>query len=60
MDFKFENSGERRKSTFRTEIYPRFVELWILLVIFTFFAVRVFGSGTWQHILSKLLQRHGG
>ena len=60
MEFKSESSDERRESTFRTEVYPRLVELWIVLVIFTFFAVRVFGSGMWRHILSKLLHRHGG
>jgi len=60
MDFKSDISDERQESTFRTRIYPRLVELWILLVIFTFFAVRVFGSSTWRHILSKLLHRHGG
>jgi hypothetical protein len=39
-------------------LWPRLVELWILAVIAFFFLIRVFGSHTWQRLVSGMGRQH--
>lgn len=51
-----QGSGDNREGVrpVLRAMWPRLIELWIALVLLTFFVVRVLGSGSWQRILARL------